>query len=392
MSVWDRLVGQGSAVEQLTRAAEDSRRIIAGDRTGRLAHSWLFTGPPGSGRSVAARSFAAALQCTGDPVGCGHCAGCRSSLAGANPDVSEVTTEAMTYRVGEALSWLELGYSQPSLGRWRVILVEDADRLPPVSSNVLLKALEEPPPRTVWMLCAPRADDLLPTIRSRCRQLTLATPSAEAVAQLLQEELAATPQAAKEAALIANNHIGLAKALVKDPTLRQSQVDTFMLALRVSSVGEAVVAAGRLNERARENGKERLGKRHREELVELREALGVPEGKPVPRPLQGQIRALEEGHKRQNRRALADELDRVMLDLLSFFRDTIVVQSGTPVALNNPDLQEDVAAWAERLSPREVQLRVEAIQLARQRLLTNVAPLLNLESLLISLYDPKLTI
>ena len=207
---------------------------------------------------------------------------------------------------------------------------------------------------------------------------------------LLQEELSATPQQAKQAAQIANNHIGLAKALIKDPSLRQMQVDTFMLALRTSSVGEAVVAAGRLHEQAKENGKNRVENRQRAEVAQLRDALGIPTGKPVPRALQAQVRALEETHKRQRARALTDELDRVLLDLLSFFRDVIVVQAGAPVELSNPDLTSEVTSWAQNLSAANVQSRVDAVRLDRERLQTNVAPVLNLESLLISLYNPEL--
>lgn len=390
MTVWEQLVGQEHAVAQLQLAAQSAREVVGGDPAAKLAHSWLFTGPPGSGRSVAARAFAAALQCTGEPVGCGHCSGCRSTLAGSNPDVNEISTESVIYTVEQARSWLELGYTQPSLGHWRVILVEDADRLSPRSSNVLLKSLEEPPPRTVWLLCAPRADDLLVTIRSRCRQLRLGTPPADAVADLLESQVGVSREAALEAAHIAHNHIGLAKALVRDPHLRETQVETFMMALRCDSVGQAVVAAGRLSERARKNGKERLGVRQAQEISQLRQSFGIPEGGVVPRPLQAQIRNLEETHKRQNTRALTDELDRVFLDLLGFFRDVVVVHLGSPVPLNNPDLHDEVGRWASALTPADLERRIDAVHLARERLRSNVNPQLNLESLLISLYRPDL--
>ena len=390
MSVWDRLIGQAGAVEQLRAAATAGRRALAGDERAKVAHSWLFTGPPGSGRSVAARCLAAALQCTGAEPGCGECSGCRSVLAGSHPDVNELTTEAMTYKVEEVRGWLEVAYSRPSLGRWRVLIVEDADRMTPQTSNVILKSLEEPPAQTLWLLCAPSPDDLLITVRSRCRQLRLTTPPVDSLTKLLMQEAGVSQDHAHLAAQISQSHVGYARALARDPQLRQAQVEALMTALRPQSVGEAVVAAQQLLDLAKKNSVNRLEERNAEELATFKQNLGLQPGERVPRPVQAQIRQLEEDQKRRAKRSLADELDRILVDLLGFFRDVTVVQLGSPVPPINPDLMDQVSWWAERVDARGVVDRTEAINLARERLQTNVATTLMLEALLISLVRPDL--
>ncbi len=390
MSVWDRLIGQAGAVEQLRAAAAAGRRALAGDERAKVAHSWLFTGPPGSGRSVAARCLAAALQCTGAEPGCGECSGCRSVLAGSHPDVNELTTEAMTYKVEEVRGWLEVAYSRPSLGRWRVLIVEDADRMTPQTSNVILKSLEEPPGQTLWLLCAPSPDDLLITVRSRCRQLRLTTPPVDSLTKLLMQEAGVSQDQAHLAAQISQSHVGYARALARDPQLRQAQVEALMTALRPQSVGEAVVAAQQLLDLAKKNSVNRLEERNAEELATFKQNLGLQPGERVPRPVQAQIRQLEEDQKRRAKRSLADELDRILVDLLGFFRDVTVVQLGSPVPPINPDLMDQVSWWAERVDARGVVDRTEAINLARERLQTNVATTLMLEALLISLVRPDL--
>ena len=390
MTVWDRLVGQPVAVDQLVAAAWAGRRILAGEAAS-LAHSWLFTGPPGSGRSIAALCLAAGLQCTGEEPGCGTCEGCRTVMAGSNPDVVRFSTDAQIFPIREVREeWRKVAYSEPTFGRWRIIIVEDADRLQEDSQNTLLKSLEEPPPRTLWFLSVPRPDDMLVTVRSRCRHLALVTPPAQDVADLLSQEMGADPALALRAAQISQSHIGYAKALVRHPELRASQVDLFMTALRVNSVGEAVLAADALVKKAKSAGEERFNRRHQEEEAALRADLGVEEGQRLPRGLQSQMRQLADRHKRELRRAQTDELDRTLVDLLGFFRDVHVVQVGSPVPLINPDLTEELNLWAGRLSGESVGQRVDIVQKARRRLKSNMAPLLNVESLLIGLHRPDL--
>ncbi|WP_188037789.1 DNA polymerase III subunit delta', partial [Actinotalea sp. JY-7885] len=204
MSVWTELVGQRHAVEVLREAATDP---------GAMTHAWLLTGPPGSGRSNAARAFAAALQCT--EGGCGRCQACTTTLAGTHADVMVVATEKVTISIDEVRELIGVAQRAPSQGRWRVIVLEDADRMVERTSNVLLKAIEEPPPRTVWLLCAPSPQDVVVTIRSRCRGVALRVPPVDDVAALLVERDGADREVARMAARAAQSHIGLARRLAR---------------------------------------------------------------------------------------------------------------------------------------------------------------------------------
>ena len=251
MSVWSSLVGQEAAVAKLSEAAASARAIVASrggsrasDDARSMSHAWLITGPPGSGRSVAARAFAAALQCTGETVGCGQCAGCRTTMGRTNADVVFAATETSIINVETARSLVLQAQSSPSQGLWRVIVVEDADRLGESGANALLKAIEEPPEHTVWLLCAPSPEDMIATIRSRCRHLGLRIPTASAVADLLVREGIATPEVALEAARAAQSHIGLARALARDPQMRERRRAIITAPASVRSVGEAVMAIG----------------------------------------------------------------------------------------------------------------------------------------------------
>ncbi|MGH3992815.1 MAG: AAA family ATPase, partial [Pseudonocardiaceae bacterium] len=192
MSVWASVVGQDPAVAALQEAARSAAIAIDRDAprsAGAMTHAWLFTGPPGSGRSVAARAFAAALQCTDAEPGCGACQGCRTTLAGTHADVREVVPEGLSISVAEMRALVAGASRRPSAGRWQVLLIEDADRLTEGAANALLKAVEEPPPRTVFVLCAPsdHPEDIAVTLRSRCRPVGLRTPPAAAVGKVLEQ-------------------------------------------------------------------------------------------------------------------------------------------------------------------------------------------------------------
>src|ERR1700761_3929049 len=204
MSVFDELAGQEAVVEQL-------RKAVAGAMT----HAWLFTGPPGSGRSVAARAFAAALLCQFG--GCGECASCRQVHAGTHADLLLVRPDGLSYGVKQTRDLVLRAAGAPSGGRWRVVLFEDADRCTEQAANALLKAIEEPAPRTVWLLCAPSAEDLVTTIRSRCRVVTLRVPSSAAVAGVLTTRDGIEPAAALAAARGAQGHVGRAPPPGADP-------------------------------------------------------------------------------------------------------------------------------------------------------------------------------
>ena len=209
-----------------------------------MTHAWLFTGPPGSGRSVAARAFAAALLCPDG--GCGECRECRTALGGTHADVDVVATEGLSIKVEQARDLVRSRPARPSVGRFRVIIVEDADRLTERAADALLKALEEPTPRTVWMLCAPSVEDVIITIRSRSRHVRLRTPSVEAVADLLTRRDGVDPSMALYAARAAQSHVGLAARLARDEHARIRRHDVITLATKIVSVGDAIGAASDL--------------------------------------------------------------------------------------------------------------------------------------------------
>ena len=386
--VFSGLIGQEAAVAVLREAAGSARATTAaGDGEGAraMSHAWLITGPPGSGRSVAAAAFAAALQCTGEPVGCGQCPGCRTTLAKTNADVVFVATETSIITVDTARSLVQQAQSSPSQGKWRVLVVEDADRLGESGANALLKAIEEPPAHTVWLLCAPSPEDMIATIRSRCRHLGLRIPRAGAVADLLVDEGVADPETALEAARAAQSHIGLARALARDPQMRQRRREIITAPARVRSVGEAVIAAGRLLETARAQADAQVGERNAREKSELLRQLGMDEGERATKQSRALLRQLEEDQKRRAKRALTDALDRALVDLLAIYRDVLMVQLDSRQELINTDLSDLVHGIAADSSPAQTMARVDHIEQARRRLIANGNVLLVLEAMVVSL-------
>jgi DNA polymerase-3 subunit delta' len=373
VSVWDDVVGQQDAVGVLRRAVE----------TGRMTHAWLLTGPPGSGRSTAARAFAAALQC--ENGGCGVCHECRTALAGSHPDVALVATEHVFLRVEDVRPLVTLAQQRPSLGRWRVIVVEDADRLNDTSGNLLLKAVEEPPPRTVWLLCAPSADDVLVTIRSRCRHVGLRVPPVQDVAQLLVRRHGVDPAVAAFAARAAGSHVGVARRLALDEGARIRRRDVLKLPGALTTVGTAVLAAAELVAVAAEESKEATAERDATERAALLHSLGAEGAGTLPPAVRAQVRQLEENQKRRATRAQRDVLDRSLVDLLSLYRDVLVVQLGADVELVNAELATEVERLARCCAPDVTVRRMDAIGIARDRIAANVAPLLAVEALMVEL-------
>lgn len=374
MSVWGGLVGQDQVIETLATAVASPTA---------MTHAWLITGPPGSGRSVAARAFAAALQDPADTAGEGHQV--RTVLAGTHADVTVLTTEGSIFKVEQVRDWVLLAQRAPSQGRYRVLIVEDADRMPERTSNVLLKAIEEPPERTVWILCAPSPVDVLPTIRSRCRLVNLRVPPAQDVAELLQTRDGVDPELALECARAAQSHIGVARRLALHPEEREYRRKVLHLATRIRGVGDAVLAAQELVEDATEQAKAATAERDAAERADLLRALGVEDGARVPPALRAQVRALEEDQKRRGRRALTDLLDRSMVDLLSFYRDVLVTQLQTGSELVNSAEAAAVAEQARTTTPEQSLRRMTAVGLARTRIATNAAPLLAVEALAVAL-------
>ncbi|WP_299035922.1 DNA polymerase III subunit delta' [uncultured Pseudokineococcus sp.] len=376
MSVWDDLVGQEDAVEVLRRAA------LPG--SGALAHAWLFTGPPGSGRSVAARAFAAALLCeTG--TGCGTCHACRTAVQGTHADLRVVATEQLTLRIDAVRELVQAAQRRPSTGRWRIVLVEDADRMLERTTNVLLKAVEEPPPRTVWLLCAPSPEDVLPTIRSRARPVRLRVPPVAAVAELLVRRDGVDPAMAAFAARAAQSHVGLARRLARDEGARTRRREVVRTPLELRGTADAVVRAGELVDVATEEAASATAERDARERADLLRTLGVEPGRAAPPALRSQVRQLEEDQKKRATRLRRDVLDRALLDLLSVYRDVLVLQLGADVELVNASMAGELETLARRGGPAATLGRMDAIGTARERIQANVSPLLAVEALCVSL-------
>jgi DNA polymerase-3 subunit delta' len=385
VSVWDEVVGQQPTVDLLRAAAASAR----GDGSA-MTHAWLFTGPPGSGRSIAARAFAAALECEAAEPGCGECQACRTVTAGSHPDVTRVRTEKVVIPVDDARDLVSLAQRAPSTGRWRVILVEDADRLNDWSGNALLKALEEPTPRTVWLLCAPTADDVLVTIRSRTRRVGLRTPPVAAVAELLVRRDGVDPTMAGFAARAAQSHIGLARRLATDEQARIRRRTVVRVPSQVRSVGEAVLQAAALLATAKEEAEAATAERDERERVELMAALGADaSARSQPPHVRAQLAELAADQKRRARRFVADMVDRSLLDLLSVYRDVLVLHADPSADLINAEIRTDVERLASVLGPDQALVRMEAVREARLRLVTTMNVLLALEAMMLTLRTPR---
>jgi DNA polymerase-3 subunit delta' len=381
--VWSDLVGQDRTVEVLVRAVEAAAARLRGDPGDGMTHAWLFTGPPGSGRSTAARAFAAALQCPDG--GCGACDACRTALGGTHADVEVVRTEGVTILIKDVRGLVSRAASHPVGGRWQVIVVEDADRLGERTGNVLLKAIEEPTEHTVWLLCAPAVDDVLPTIRSRCRHLSMRTPPTAAVADVLVRRDGVDPAMASFAARAAQGHIGRAKRLATDEQARLRRHDVMRLPLTLSDLSSALSAAADLVTAATEEANETAGTLAAGETEDMKRALGVGPGTRSPSGAAGQLKELEQEQKRRATRAKRDGIDRALVDLAGFYRDVLAVQADAGVELVNEEMREAVTSVARGSTPETTVRRIDAVLRAREQIEVNVAPLLAVEAMTVAL-------
>jgi DNA polymerase III subunit delta' len=376
VSVFDDLAGQEAVVAQLQDA-------LAGGMT----HAWLFTGPPGSGRSVAARAFAAALLC---PFGgCGTCPSCRQVRAGTHADLLLVRPEGLSYGVRQTRELVLRAAGAPSGGRWLVVLFEDADRCTEQAANALLKAIEEPAPRTVWLLCAPSAEDLVTTIRSRCRVMTLRVPPSSAVAQVLVARDGVSPSVALDAARAAQGHIGRARRLATDSGAAARRAAVLALPGQATSLGPALAAAASLVKTAEDEAKSVTEELDEPEREALRRAFGEGStGKGVAKAMRGMAGALKDLEDRQKSRATRvkrDTLDGALLELAAFYRDVLMMQLGADVEFANSDRLDELRRLAALAGPEATLRRIQAIMRCRERLTLNVAPLLAVEEMAISL-------
>jgi DNA polymerase-3 subunit delta' len=379
--VWADVVGQDRAVTELSGAVADPAA---------MTHAWLFTGPPGSGRSVAARAFAAALQCPDD--GCGHCQSCHTVLAGTHPDVREVNPEGLSISVAEMRSLVQLAARRPSVGGWQIVIISDADRLTEGAANALLKAVEEPSDNTVFLLCAPsdHPEDVSITIRSRCRPVPLRTPPAAAIAAVLTARDGIDAESATWAASVCGGHIGRARRLARDPEARARRESVLRLPPTLRGFTEVFAAADELIGAAETEAADLASSRDEAERDALATAMGAGGvGKGVAaaqRSANAAKRDLERKQKSRATRSQRDALDRALVDLAGFYRDVLATRFAADVPLTHPDRADDARRAAAGWTAESTLIRLEAVLACREALELNVKPRIAVEAMLTVLY------
>ena len=387
MSVYAELVGQEHVIEVLQKAVLATRTEDAAataETNNQMTHAWVFTGPPGSGRSNAAIAFAQGLICPNHS--CGTCNECKSAANGSHPDVEIIRTEGLSIKIDEVRELLTRVAWAPSMGGWRVVVMEDADRLTESAANALLKAIEEPGNRTVWLLCAPTLHDVLPTIRSRCRHLQLVTPSNAAVAQVLQTRDGISPNMADFAARVSQGHIGRARYLAKNESVRNTRSTIMKLPLTLQGISSAFAAAQTLVDLATEQATIAAETRNEKEIDDLSLAYGKgATGRGMATGGSKAIKDLEKEQKTRQTRMIRDGLDAALLDIATFYRDVMMVQAGANDGLINKELETEIAAVAEKTKPQNTIKKISAIMQARTNLGHNAAPLLTVEALMCTL-------
>lgn len=392
MSVFDSIIGQEQAVSALKRASQDARKVVLGERGDAMSHAWLITGPPGSGRSVTAMSFAASLVCS--QGGCGNCIDCRNVAQGVHPDVEHVIPEGVVYSVANADQLVERSALSPTRSQWHVIVVEDVDRFQLNAVPKLLKSIEEPPPHTVWILCAPTVDDVLPTIVSRCRHLVLNSPTISDVTEQLINRFGIDRAMAAFAARAAQGHIGRARALATDEQARLRRNEILDIPTRIGTVSACYEIAGSIVANANEQADRIIAPMEFQDEQDVRMAFGEgAEGKgfkSIDRAIKREMKDLEDRFKKRRRRIVADEYDRIILDLTGYFRDVLVVQAGATAPLINEELRPAIERYAMGTDSAATLRRIDMLHEARDQLVANVAPMAVFESLLVSMRDPRL--
>jgi DNA polymerase-3 subunit delta' len=387
MSVFDSVIGQQQAVTALRRAAQDAAVDPPGAA---MTHAWLLTGPPGSGRSVLGLAFAAALVCPSG--GCGSCIDCRNVASGTHPDVEHVVPEGVIYGVDEADLLIERAAMAPRRARWHIIVVEDVDRFQLNAVPKLLRTIEEPPPRTVWVLCSPTAEDVLPTVRSRCRHVVLNTPRIDQIADQLASSVGVPAEVAIFAATVSQGHIGRARALAIDESVRQRRREVLNIPSSLATVGACFAAAAAIVDTATRDADAVVAPLDQadDEAVRLTFGEGAEGLKSVDRTIKRELKVLEKRIKARHRRTLFDQFDRVLLDLMGYYRDVLVVQLGSGVELINSDVADSIRRTASADDATGTLRRVAAIREARDQLQANVYPQTVFESLFVALRDSTL--
>jgi len=373
--VFRDVVSQPEAIDTLLSAIGDGYKEIH--------HAWLFTGPPGSGRSQLASAFAAALLC--QEGGCGSCNSCQMIQNKSHPDVQLLNTERVLISVDEVTEFIEKSIQMPAIGKYRIMVIEDADRMAERTSNLLLKSLEEPPKGTIWMLCAPSEADLLPTIRSRVRRVQLKVPTVEAVAQLLVEKYGVGLELAQRSASQAQSHVGMARRLATNAGARERRTQALQAVLSITDIPSAMKVSEVLAKLAESDGAQLTAEQDEYERKELLMTLGVTEESKLNTASRAALKRLEESQKRRATRSKRDGLDRILIDLMGLYRDVLTVQLGAEESLINVDLVQEITLLANESTQSQSIRNLEAIEKVRYRMERNVRDVLLLDSLAVTL-------
>jgi DNA polymerase-3 subunit delta' len=385
--MWQELIGQEFSVKDLQQAARDSNEALTGKVMPGFSQAWLLTGPPGSGRSTAARLFAATLQC--EENGCGKCVSCISVKNGTHPDVHVVAPQGLSYGIDDTKSLVREAALMPSLSQWNIIILEDADRLTTEAGNALLKAIEEPAKLTMWILCAPSSKDVLITIRSRCRIVSLRTPPADAIAELLIKRDGIDKAMAHFAAHASLGHVGRAKLLATDEQVRERRSLVLQVPFELKDLPSCFAAAQRLVDAATEDADIATDEMDEKELNNLLRAYGEgAEGvtkRKVERLASSAKKELEEGQKKRYKRITRDRLDLTLQELAAFYRDVLVLQTGADIELFHSEMKGSIQRFADSSSINSTIKRLDSVESTRRMLNSEAAPLLVLESLTVQL-------
>jgi DNA polymerase-3 subunit delta' len=385
--MWQELIGQEFSVKALQQAALDSKEALTGKVMPSFSQAWLLTGPPGSGRSTAARLFAATLQC--EQNGCGKCISCISVNNGTHPDVKVIAPQGLSYGIDDTKSLVREAALLPSLGQWNIIILEDADRLTTEAGNALLKAIEEPAKLTMWILCAPSSKDVLITIRSRCRIVSLRTPPADAIADLLIKRDGIDKAMAHFAAHASLGHVGRAKLLATDEQVRERRSLVLQVPFELKDLPSCFAAAQRLVDAATEDADIATDEMDEKELNNLLRAYGEgAEGvtkRKVERLASSAKKELEEGQKKRYKRITRDRLDLTLQELAAFYRDVLVLQTGADLELFHTEMKGSIQRFADSSSVNSTIKRLDSVESTRRMLNSEAAPLLVLESLTVQL-------
>jgi len=369
MTVWDAFQPTGSA-------AGIARQLA----TGGPSHAWLLLGPSGAGKRATALAMAAALDCDVNPgVGCGHCRACTRIMRRQHPDVHHIAPEGPLIPVDVVRDQVNPEAARsPFEARYKVFVIEEADRMNIPAQNALLKTVEEPQPDTVFILVSQNEEEILETLRSRCTTVRLEPVAQERIEEMLRREGAA-PEAARVAARACLGDLEKARAFAFDVSVADRRRVWGSLPSRLENPLAALDAAAEVAEEARAAVKERE-RAQREEVLELGEALGEGRGTATAR------NALAKRHRRELKRLEEEVLGEALTFLATFYRDVAARRAGARDALTNIDAKREIDLWAKAdASDAALLAACERCLKARASFVSNANPALAIEATLVEL-------